>query len=32
MWCTKYRYRALTGEIVNRVREITREICTGNYV
>jgi putative transposase len=28
IWCTKYRYRVLTGEVVIRVREICRE----NYV
>ena len=32
IWCTKYRYRILTGEVAHRVRELIREICTANYV
>ena len=32
IWCTKYRYRVLTGEVANRVRELIREICASNYV
>ena len=32
IWCTKYRYRILTGEIAARFRELTREICSANYV
>ena len=32
IWCTKYRYRVLTGEVANRVRELVREICQTNYV
>lgn len=32
IWCTKYRYRVLTGEVGNRVREIIREICAANYI
>jgi putative transposase len=32
IWCTKYRYRVLTGEVAQRVRELVREICTTNYV
>jgi putative transposase len=32
IWCTKYRYRVLTGEVAHRTREIIREICTANYV
>jgi putative transposase len=32
IWCTKYRYRVLTGEVANRVRELIREICAANYV
>ncbi len=32
IWCTKYRYRVLIGEVAQRVRELLREICTANYV
>lgn len=32
IWCTKYRYRVLTGEVGERVRELIREICAANYV
>jgi len=32
IWCTKYGYLVLTGEVANRVRELVREICTANYV
>ena len=32
IWCTKYRYRVLTGEVGNRARELIREICSANYV
>ncbi len=32
IWCTKYRYRVLTGAVANRVRELIREICSANYV
>lgn len=32
IWCTKYRYRILTGEVANRIRELVREICAANYV
>jgi len=32
IWCTKYRYRVLTGAVANRVRELVREICLANYV
>ena len=32
IWCTKYRYRVLTGEAANRIRELIREVCTANYV
>lgn len=31
VFCTKYRYRILTGQIAIRVREIIREVCTSNY-
>ena len=32
IWCTKYRYRVLTGEVANRVRVLIREICAANYI
>jgi putative transposase len=32
VFCTKYRYRILTGEVASRTREIIREICAANYV
>ena len=32
IFCTKYRYRILTGEVSNRTRELIREICCANYV
>jgi putative transposase len=32
IWCTKYRYRVLIGDVGYRVRELTREICTANYI
>ena len=32
VFCTKYRYRVLTGNVATRVREIIREICASNYV
>ena len=32
IWCTKYRYRVLTGEVATRVRVLIREICAANYV
>ena len=32
VFCTKYRYRVLTGEVGNRAREMIREICAANYV
>ena len=32
IWCTKYRYRVLTGEVGNRARELIREVCAANYV
>ena len=27
VWVTKYRYKVLTGEIAERVRELVRETC-----
>ena len=32
IWCTKYRYKVLTGEVALRVRELIREICRSKYV
>lgn len=32
VFCTKYRYRVLTGEISERLREIIREVCSTYYV
>ena len=32
IWCTKYRYRILTGDVATRFRELTREVCSANYV
>ena len=32
IWCTKYRYRILTGQLAIRARELIREICRANYV
>jgi putative transposase len=32
VFCTKYRYRILTGQIATRARELIREVCAANYV
>ncbi len=32
VFCTKYRYRILTGSVATRARELVREICAANYV
>ena len=32
VFCTKYRYRILTGSVASRTRELIREICATNYV
>ena len=32
IWCTKYRYKVITGEVAQRVRELIREVCTANDV
>ncbi len=32
VFCTKYRYRILTGQVAARARELIREICAANYV
>ena len=31
IWCTKYRYRVLRGDIANKARGLIREICKTNY-
>ena len=32
IWCTKYRYRVLLGEIGERARAEIRGVCKANYV
>lgn len=32
VFCTKYRYRVLTGQVSTRARELIREICAANYI
>lgn len=32
VFCTKYRYRILTGAVAQRTRELVREVCASNYV
>ena len=32
VFCTKYRYKILTGEVAIRTRELIREVCAANYV
>ncbi|MEN8237340.1 MAG: IS200/IS605 family transposase [Pseudomonadota bacterium] len=32
VFCTKYRFCILTGEVAQRTRVLIREICTANYV
>jgi putative transposase len=32
IFCTKYRYRVLTGEVSERLREIIREVSRTDYV
>ena len=32
VFCTKYRYRILTGKVAERTRELIREVCAANYV
>ena len=32
VFCTKYRYRVLTGQIAIRARELIREVCAANYI
>ncbi len=32
IWCTKYRYAILRGDVGERARDLIREICSANYV
>ena len=32
VFCTKYRYRVLIGDVANRCRDLIKEICASNYV
>ncbi len=32
VFCTKYGYRVLTGQVAYRTREIIREVCAANYI
>ena len=32
VWCTKYRYKVLKGEVADSARELIREVCKANYV
>ena len=32
IWCTKYRYRVITGEVAEKVRELIREVSMANYI
>lgn len=32
VFCTKYGYRVLTGEVAIRAREVIKEVCAANYV
>ena len=32
VFCTKYRYRVLTGVVADRARELIKEVCSANYV
>ncbi|MDR2157999.1 MAG: IS200/IS605 family transposase, partial [Holosporaceae bacterium] len=32
VFCTKYRYRVLTGIVATRTRELIGEVCTANDV
>jgi putative transposase len=32
VFCTKYRYRVLLGEVANRCKDLIKEICSTNYV
>ncbi|MBR1480052.1 MAG: IS200/IS605 family transposase [Alphaproteobacteria bacterium] len=32
VFCTKYRYRVLYGNISEKCTEVIREVCSANYV
>ena len=32
VFCTKYIYRVLTGQVATRAREVIREVCIANYI
>ena len=32
VFCTKYRYRILTGQVATRARDLIKEICAANYI
>ena|ERR1700722_12466645 len=32
VFCTKYRYRVLTGAVATKARDLIREICAANYI
>ena len=32
VFCTKYRFRILTGQVATRARELVREVCAANYI
>ena len=32
VWCTKYRYHVLKGQIQKRCRDILRQICDANDI
>ncbi|HCU06247.1 MAG TPA: hypothetical protein DIC42_01495 [Holosporales bacterium] len=32
IFCTKYRFRILTGEVTHRTRALVREVCAANYI
>jgi putative transposase len=32
VFCTKYRYRVLTGAMANRTKELIKEICSANEI
>lgn len=32
VFCTKYRYCVLSGEVASRCRDLIREICATNYI
>jgi REP element-mobilizing transposase RayT len=32
VFCTKCRFRVLTGQVSTRARELIREVCSSNYI